>query len=335
MFKRILVPLDGSDLAGRALPVAARIARTTGGSIILFGVATTPVESGPYIAPSRVYAQETIQDDVSRVKAYLQEAANSPALAGLTVETHAVFDAIAPAIIAATQTYQADIVVLCSHGYSGAKRWMIGSVAQKVARHCPVPALVLRVDGAILSGDHPLRVLVSVDGSSLAESVIEPAMQFITDMSGVVQSELHLLRVISVPTTRGRFRSQAYVDFETDIRAQEKQEAQAYLAALVNRLQQSTQANVKITSSTVVEADIAAAIIHASEQSGVPYDVIAMATHGRGGIQRWTLGSITERILGTTRLPLLIVRPREVREAHRPAHVGAKEGDLQPWSGLL
>lgn len=339
MFKRILVPLDGSDLASRALPVAAQIARTTGGSIILFGVATTPIMYGPPSGLPGEYIEEAIQDDVEHVKIYLQEAANSPALAGLTVETHAVFEAIAPAIIAATQEYKADIVVLCSHGYGGAKRWLLGSVAQRVARHCPVPALVLRADSANLSSDHLLRVLVPVDGSKLSEAVLEPALQFITDMSGAAQGELHLLRVISVPPTNGRFRSQAYIDFDAEIRAQEKQEAQAYLAALVNRLQQSAPANVQITSSTVVDVDIAAAIIHAAEQHEVidskPFDVIAMATHGRGGIQRWALGSITERVLGATHLPLLVVHPHEVHAAHQAKGAEMKESELSSWAGLL
>lgn len=339
MFKRILVPLDGSDLSRQALPVAAQIARTTGGSIILFGVATTPIEYSPYPALQGVYAEETIQDDVEHVKMYLQVAADLPVLAGLTVETHAVFEAIAPAIIAATQEYKADIVVLCSHGYGGAKRWLLGSVAQRVARHCPVPVLVLRADSANLSSDHLLRVLVPVDGSKLAEAALEPALQLMTNMSGAAQGELHLLRIINVPTTSGRFRSQAYIDFEADIRAQEKQEAQAYLATLINRLQQIAPANAQITSSMVVDSDIAAAIIHMAEQhEGIErehYDAIAMATHGRGGIQRWALGSITERVLGATHLPLLIVRPHEVHAVHHAKHAEVKEDELPSWAGLL
>ncbi len=338
MFKRILVPLDGSNLAGRALPFAARIARATGSSIVLFGVATTPVDYSPYTAPSKVYSEEVIQEKVRQVTMYLQDAANSPSLAGLTVEIHAAFDAIAPAIIVATQTYQADMVVLCSHGYTGTKRWLLGSVAQKVARHCPVPVLVVRSDSPMQTEDHGLRVLVALDGSPLAEAALEPAMQLVTALSGAAQGELHLLRVINVPTAGGKFRG-PYIDFESDVRAQEKQEARTYLKALVSRLRQSTQANVQITSSIVVDADVAAAIIHAAEQSDVlddkAYDFIAMATHGRGGIQRWALGSTTERVLGATSLPLLIVRPHEIHEARKVAHAGLNEGDLQPWTGLL
>ena len=66
---------------------------------------------------------------------------------------------------------------------------------------------------------------------------------------------------------------------------------------------------------TPVDADIAAAIIQVAEQSdildGKPYGFIAMATHGRGGVQRWALGSVTERVLGATKVPLLIIRPHK------------------------
>ena len=83
VFKRILVPLDGSDFAERALSAAARIARATDGSIVLFGVATTPVDYGPYIARSKAYAEAVVQNDLRRVREYLLETANSPTLAGI------------------------------------------------------------------------------------------------------------------------------------------------------------------------------------------------------------------------------------------------------------
>ncbi len=315
MFKRILVPLDGSDLAEGALPAAARIARATGGSIVLFGVATTPVDYGPYIARSRAYAEAVVQNDLRRVREYLLEAANSPALEGIKVETHQVCEAAAAAIIVATQTYQADTIVMCSHGYTGARRWVIGSVAQKVVRHSPVPVLVLRADGSTFTEDQPLRALVSVDGSSLAEAALEPTLQLIAALSGSAQGELHLLRVITILSPSGKFRSMANIALEGDIGEQEKREAQAYLEALVGRLRQSRQTNVQIAASIVVDADIAAAIIQVVEQSdildGKPYGFIAMATHGRGGLQRWALGSVTERVLGATKVPLLIIHPHK------------------------
>jgi nucleotide-binding universal stress UspA family protein len=338
MFKRILVPLDGSELAGRALPVAAQIARASGGSILLFGVVSTPVEYGPpYVFPANGSGWGTEQVDLKKMSEYLQQTASSSILAGVPVETQTMVDAVAPAILTAEQTFQADLVVMSSHGYAGVKRWVLGSVAQKIARHSPVPVLVLRADGAVLTADHPQRVLVPLDGSALAEAAIEPAMQLATAFSGADPSTLHLLRVINLPLSTGKFRAMSAA-FERDIQAQEEQAARAYLEALENRLHQTMPAQVQITSSTVVDNDVAAAIIYAgkpgSETSGKSYDALAMATHGRSGFRRWALGSITERVLGATHLPLLIVRPKAVQEQHEPVEAGIKGSDV-PWVGLL
>ena len=325
MFKRMLVPLDGSHLAERALPVAALIARASSGSIVVLGVVPTRLVEGRSPTPA-AYAVEVVENDLRGASAYLQETAHSSAASGVTIETHAVFDAVAPAILAATQTYGADLVVMSSHGMTGMARWLIGSVAQKVARHSPVPVLVLRADGPLLTGEHAPRALVSLDGSPLAEAALDPALQLMTAVSGTAQSEVHLLRVLAVPTVRETFRSQAPGDLTGSLLAQEQQEAQAYLEAVTDRVRRSTPGTARITSSLVVAPDVAAAIIDQAEHSeatgGTPYDVIAMATHGRGGIQRWVLGSVTERVLGATRLPLLIVRPPEVREAYQSMVVG-------------
>ena len=75
-----------------------------------------------------------------------------------------------------------------------------------------------------------------------------------------------------------------------------------------------------ITSSVVVNSDVAGAILQQAEppteaQTGNGYALVALATHGRTGLRRWVLGSITEHILGATRLPLLMVRPQEA-EVH-------------------
>src|SRR5579864_6018518 len=107
MFKRILVPLDGSSRAESAIPVAARIARAYGASITLLRIAETPVEYGPYLAPPSSYAKEVIDADIARLKEYLEKAAQSEELVGITVEIKALFGAVAPTIIAAAEAYRA------------------------------------------------------------------------------------------------------------------------------------------------------------------------------------------------------------------------------------
>jgi nucleotide-binding universal stress UspA family protein len=204
-----------------------------------------------------------------------------------------------------------------------------------------VPVLVLRAGGAIVTADQPQRVLVPLDGSPLAEAALEPAIQLAAALSGTAPGELHLLRVITVPSTSGKFGGGTSNDFERAVLAEEKQAAHTYLEALEQQLRESMPAPMQLTTSIVVDNGIAAAIIYAGEPDGATggkaYAAIAMATHGRSGIRRWTLGSITERVLGTTRLPLLIVRPKAPKvqqEQREPVEAGIKEGDV-PWVGLL
>jgi nucleotide-binding universal stress UspA family protein len=88
-----------------------------------------------------------------------------------------------------------DIIIMCSHGYTGMTRWALGSVAEKVASHAFVPVLVLRKGGLIPASPHPdalrpLGVLVALDGSTRAEGGIEPAASLIAAVAAPVLSEL-------------------------------------------------------------------------------------------------------------------------------------------------
>src|SRR5437763_5958932 len=178
MFKRMLVPLDGSTRAERALPVAARIARATGGSIVLVQVATIPVTYAAYLGSS-THTLETVESELTEAESYLSTVAGSEVLQGIETETLALYGAVAASILSTAPSCKADLIVMTSHGYTGMERGVLGSVAQKVARHSPVPVLVLHETGAIPTGPHPdaspLRALVTLDGSVLATAAIEPA----------------------------------------------------------------------------------------------------------------------------------------------------------------
>lgn len=324
MFNRILVPLDGSALAEQALPVAGRIARACRGSIVLFGAVITPFEYGPSLASkSGYYGRGMEQDELTKVREYLQNTAYSPFLTGIHVETGVAAGAIAPAILTAEHTYQTDLIVISSHSYTGIRHWMLGSVAQKVARYSAVPVLVLHAEPVSLPANQPMRMLIPLDGSPLAEAALEPALQLIAAFSGTAGSSLHLLRVISLASISGVGRGPASIELERAILLQEKQEAYTYLKTLEMCLRLSAPETMRITSSVAFDTDSAAAIVYAAEQDDRVYDVLAMATHGRHGLQRWAMGSITERVLGATHLPLLIVRsPRLQAEQRQPVTVG-------------
>lgn len=116
--------------------------------------------------------------------------------------------------------------------------------------------------------------------------------------------------VLDLPFTSGPLKSQAYIDSKT--RDEAVQAAQDYLETLTVRLEEGGLANLNIavTASVVSDSDVAEAIIKQAESGeGEPVDLITLATHGRGGMQHFVMGSVTERVLHHSKLPLLIVRP--------------------------
>jgi nucleotide-binding universal stress UspA family protein len=312
MYKRILVPLDGSDRAEKAIPVAARIARALGSSMILLRVATAPIDTGKYSSTSG-YVEEAVDTDLTGATTYLENIAGSNGLSGIKTEVKSFIGAVAPTILSAAQSFHANLIVMCSHGYTGFKRWTLGSVADKVTRHSPIPVLVLREGGPepALAEHQPVRALVAVDGSPLSEAVLEPAAYLAAALAEATsqQGALHLLRVVELPGSVGKFKSDAHVD--TGLKEQVTHEDEAYLVALAQRLGAGDleQLDLAITSSVEADPDVAEAIVKKSEQG--KFDFIAIASHGRGGVQSWAMGSVAGRVLHATRLPLLIMRPQD------------------------
>ncbi|HEX6481876.1 MAG TPA: universal stress protein [Ktedonobacteraceae bacterium] len=362
MFKRILVPLDGSELAEQALPVAARLARASEGVLLLLRVADIPIENQPGKTPAQTYGEEAINKGLDIALDYLESMAVSEEVADVDIEAEALLGAVAPTILSCAQSLQADMIVMCSHGYTGFKRWSMGSVTQKVVRQSPVPVLVVRQDSATPGetrpgAEHPLTALVALDGSTLAEAALEPAAQVLAALAAPAQAKLHLVEVVSIPPSYGKLGSQ--IAFDAEIREEERQKAEAYLKSVKDRLHETIAGdlNLTVTSSVLVKTDVAETLLTVAEQpehvkgGNVPTcDLIAMATHGRGGLPRWLLGSVTERVMHATKLPLLVVRPREIEA--KPAYkrtatakdgavkegvveVGAVRIELPPWTGLF
>jgi nucleotide-binding universal stress UspA family protein len=175
MFQRILVPLDGSSRAERALAVAARIARGCAGSILLLRVVHTITEVGEISARPPVVSKAQLEAEIAETTAYLTRIPDSADLEGLVVTTEVYSGIVAPAILSFAQTEGSDLIVMCSHGETGFRRWMMGSIAQKVARHSPVPVLVLHEGGPVptqTTTSRPLRALIALDGSPLAEMAL-------------------------------------------------------------------------------------------------------------------------------------------------------------------
>jgi nucleotide-binding universal stress UspA family protein len=325
MFRSILVPLDGSLFSESALPAAGRIARASGGRLILATVISVPILSstGEYDPLS----SEQVNVEWHDAEDYLQRVQELPALAD--IDTRTVVDMGSPktAIQDAISSNQSDLLVLTSHGRTGFARWALGSVASQLVRYADVPVLVFREQGPKLESPHPdmehlFRVLVCLDGSEFAQAALEPAAQLALAFGGGAEGQpspahqagLHLVLVIPP----------AEVDQCNMPEALGLAGAKEYLAGVADRMKRLYRA-LTLSWSVGVGADTAKTIVRVAESgedvegAGVfgGCDVVALSTHGRTGIARWTMGSVTERVLDISKLPALVVRP--VKPAETPS----------------
>lgn len=152
MFKRILVPLDGSELAELALPYALELAQKFDSRLLLLSVTPLPVVSvdpGEYPYSGYDYVPELGEHLQNETHTYLQEKQADLTAAGLAVDIQ-VEQGNQPAevILMVVEEGNTDAIVMSTHGRGGVRRWMYGSVADKVLRHADVPVLLIRVPRA-------------------------------------------------------------------------------------------------------------------------------------------------------------------------------------------
>jgi nucleotide-binding universal stress UspA family protein len=365
MMKRILVPLDGSALAERALAVAAKLARASGGDLILVRALAATIEYGSPFVPQMVPL--AIVEHEREAQGYLTRLTDLPMLSGLPVKTCILADVPALAILNAAAEYRADIIVMTSHGRTGITRWVFGSVAEHVVRHAHLPVLVLRrrqlpfwTGGAelvenpkTLGATRPslpdLRVLVPLDGSLLAEAVLEPAADCTVSLvrgveqaamapAGSIAAVLHLVLVVrpfdslveKAPESLVVTGAQKYLQQVAERMRSAHPEAHItwevgsagdvaeYLVSLLQedveparerRTLTTMEARARSEGAPVTNTTGRESSGQAARPSGPPFTLLAMATHGRTGIIHWVWGSITERVVHKTQLPLLLVRP--------------------------
>jgi nucleotide-binding universal stress UspA family protein len=189
MLRTILVPQDGSVLAEQAIPYAVRLARSTGATIVLVrATAASPLPGAD--------AGVTERAAIARAEAELGAIADRLRDDGLTVNTHVFYDAADTAILTAARQEDADLIVMSTHGRSGLNRWVYGSVADAVMRAAPVPVLLVPATCTTTwAAERPLRLLVPLDGSAIAEAALGPVGELATALG----AELLLTQVVELP----------------------------------------------------------------------------------------------------------------------------------------
>ena len=289
--KRILVPLDGSDVAKQALPHAVSIAQRNNASILLLRV--VPLSSYAALSdPNMVldggtgataYDYEMVRELQEQghetAVSYLNEKKALLEQENITCETLVGEGDEAGVIIDIAAEQKIDAIVMTTHGRSGFSRWMMGSVAERVLREAKCPVMVTRHD------KRAVNILIPLDGSELSEQALPVGLA----VAEANEATVHLMRVHE--SSSGETAVKSYLD--------------------------GCVAKQMATSKRGMDIEMKTAVIHGSPASSIldyveknDIDLIVMATHGRRGVHRWVYGSVTEKILRGVERNILVVRPQ-------------------------
>lgn len=316
MSKTILVPLDGSTLSERALPLACSIAQRSGATLRLVHVHMRHSANPLYVEGLPILDEDLHSLGREHERVYLQRTCTRlEAESDLTI-TCEILDgggSIAIDLVRDAVASGADLVVMTTHGRGGLERAWLGSVADGLVRLSTVPILLLRqAEGALETDGGPNieHVVIPLDGSGLAEQIIEPALALGTCM----EAKYTLLHVVE-PVTRfdhSPVTTTADASFrETEWR---QRAAERYLDDVAQRLRAKGQ---QVATMVVHAPQPALAILEEARQRR--NTVVAMATHGRSGLTRRLVGSIADKVLRGATMPVLLYRPGEEPEPREPA----------------
>lgn len=299
MATTLIVPLDMSSTAERALPLAQALARQFSASVVLISVIEVSPDLDDFVGTKE------FKEDVVRLQRDLSQYLESRAAGfdDVAVETVIRMGSTVDEISLLADSFDDAALVISSHGRSGIKRHLIGSVAMRLIHQVDCPVFVLTAHSAETSAtQHIHKVLVPLDGSPLAES----ALDMVSGMFTASAVSLHVIRVTEV----GAWRSMPYaaLDYYGDDYYYQaaRQAVEQYLQNVESRLRASGWSVDIETCSGPVAGEIQRAAIDA----GVA--LIAMATHGRTGLNRILMGSEAERVLRESPVPVLLQRPRPV-----------------------
>lgn len=302
MFNRILVPLDGSSFGEQAVPTAVAIAKRTGGSLTLVHV-HVPSFSSTQVRGVRIY-DPAMDKAAESARERAVEAVAARVLSELAIRPN-VLVFRGPAfenLIRAVDDCTADLIVMTTHGHGGPSRTWLGSITDRMTRETPSPLLLVRPhdqESPPLREPMYKRMLVPCDGSALAEEVLPSA----TALAKLFEMEIILLRVVSgLFVSPDPTHSAGQREADQDL-PRKTEEAAAYLDEVAERVR---AAGVRVSTDVVSSARPAAAILDCVGAGHV--DLIAMTTHGRGGIRKLLLGSVADKLLRAAECTMLIQR---------------------------
>ncbi len=320
MIHSILVPLDGSTFAEHALPLAMALARRCAASLHLVQ-AHVPVLA----IDSLNLLDDALDAELrERERAYLEEAAGRVRdHVNLPVRTASPVGPVADVLIEEARRADADLIVMTTHGRGPLSRFWLGSVAAEMVRRGPAPVLLMRpTEGPIDLAEVPTlrRILVPLDGSPAAERVLPEAMA----LAAAMAAEFTVLDVVPPVPVLG-YDLGGYAAAGTEIAMLERQETDAH--TYVQRVQDwLEERGFHADGRVIVGEPPAAAILEEAQQRHC--DLIALHTHGRGGLSRMLLGSVADKVVRAAACPVLVHRGPYL------AHEAAEAADTPQTVGV-
>lgn len=309
MYRTVLLPLDGSPFGEHALQLATTLARRSGARLALVHVhnPNADVVNWEPVTPFRYEGLEKSErewegEERKSEAAYLSARALQIAkqLNG-TAQCKVISGPVCSALEQEIAEANPDLIVMATHGRGGFSRAWLGSVADTLIRNIHKPILLVRTE----TEDAPLtpvktgHVLIPLDGSQLAESIVPFALQ----LGEGTPTSYTLLRVVPPVWTAPEVMSEPDVMAEGALK-ERVTGAREYLARVADTMSAET---VNVNMDVVIGTAPAAAILERART--VEADIIAMATHGRGGVKRLILGSVADKVLRAAPVPILLYHP--------------------------
>ncbi len=302
MYEKILVPLDGSELAEVALPYAEELAGKMGSEITLVHVCESADCPNRHL--HEYYMQKITHDTANNAKKHLGKLVAKD-INEIKVESLILIGDPAEEIGTHADKESVDMIVIATHGVSGLKRWTLGSVANKTVRSTTRPIVLIRSRGArpdVREQGALRKILVPLDGSKGSEM----AISHVEELSLKLAAEVVLLRVVApcyhIECSGDMGFSQVCYSH------QEMNKITATAEEYLHGISESLKTKSITVERKIGVGDAAEVIIDFAKE--INADLVAMSTHGRSGISRLAFGSVADKVLHHGNTPLMLVRER-------------------------
>jgi len=303
VYQNILVPLDGSLASEHAIPWALSVARQDGAAVRLVRVHLSP---NPVMVGNELVSDFSLDGALrDQETAYLQEKVRQvKAVSKCEVTGELLEGPVTAAIMDSVAARPTDLVVMTTHGRGALARFWLGSVADKFIRHTTTPTLLIRPQEAAANftvTPFIRHILMPLDGSPLAEQIIEPA----TRLGQLEGADYTLLMVLDAVDDIVSLAGKHALDIPAPWTGQYVHaKAEEYLKDMAENLRVRL---MRVHSDVIAHGSAAKTILDYAASHDNP--VIAMATRGRGGLSRLVFGSVVDKVIRGAATPVLIYHP--------------------------